>query len=342
SLFFLVLCLLFVFCSTSFGASASDEKNEETQTDIAMNESSPKECCDTDGGADPDISSMLSDSELRDGLDEYVYVSTPRTPNSVLGIIYYYDYNSQQINYCNTYQADYYFQIYGAIYLSTATNRYNCHSYAWHSTNTSTNNVWIPDPSNYISDHSYCCVATLQVGDIIIYCDDMDTPFIYTDDEIIHSGIVTGVLSGTSNGLCGTSDLVTVTSKWGGQARYSHNGYHCPYTEFCPLDPDDQIAEYVRYYRLSTFNYSNTGLYSGHQCTCTLCGHQDVKPHTYSYVNIDLSSGHRVTCSKCNLFEIEEHDWQTYLDGYRCSKCGVFSSYIPVIAESVVPEEEII
>ncbi|MDR2888643.1 MAG: hypothetical protein LBV33_02250, partial [Lachnospiraceae bacterium] len=45
-----------------------------------------------------------------------------------------------------------------AIRIAGPSNRYNCHSYAWHSTSTS-NNYWIDYPFSYINDGSYYLVS---------------------------------------------------------------------------------------------------------------------------------------------------------------------------------------
>ncbi|WP_442256788.1 hypothetical protein [Vagococcus salmoninarum] len=39
--------------------------------------------------------------------------------------------------------------------LTSATKLFNCHSYAWYSSNTSTNKYWLNAPTKYISDGSY-------------------------------------------------------------------------------------------------------------------------------------------------------------------------------------------
>ncbi len=43
----------------------------------------------------------------------------------------------------------------GVIYVSGATGKYNCHSYAWHDQNPATNLFWMGTPSLYITDLSY-------------------------------------------------------------------------------------------------------------------------------------------------------------------------------------------
>ena len=174
--------------------------------------------------------------------------------------------------------------------LRSASARYNCHSYAWYSTSNS-NVYWMNDPSTYYQDHSYDEVESPIVGDIICYFN--------SDDENIHSGIVTSLLSGTANNVCGSSNLVMVTSKWGAAGLYSHRGDQCPYTSYVNGD-----ASYVKYYRLHTHSY------------------------LYTYANPNY---HYATCSCGDTFT-ELHEWElpsmfplsTYAAPikYVCKKCG--------------------
>ncbi len=69
--------------------------------------------------------------------------------------------------------------------LFDASARYNCHSFAWVSTNTSTNSWWIPFVSNWMSS-SYRTNAgsncSAQYGDIIV---------IMSGSTAVHSAVVT-------------------------------------------------------------------------------------------------------------------------------------------------------
>jgi len=95
-----------------------------------------------------------------------------------------------------------------ATYISTSTAKYNCHSYAWHST--SPDNIsWINDPSPYWSDGSYTYVGTSPTANgQKVYYDRSGTE---------HSGIVTDY----SN--------KKITSKWGQGPVMLHNEKDCPY-----------------------------------------------------------------------------------------------------------------
>lgn len=74
------------------------------------------------------------------------------------------------------------------------------------------------DPSAYYTDGSYIQVSTPHKNDRICYFDRLGTN--------IHSGIITEIYSGSSNGVCGGSDLVKVISKWGELGLYEHRGDH--------------------------------------------------------------------------------------------------------------------
>lgn len=84
---------------------------------------------------------------------------------------------------------------------------YNCHSYAWYSTETS-NRYWIEDPSDYISDGSYTSTIIPAVGNKAFWRGDS------------HSAIVTSV----------SNEGVRVTSKWGMMGVYTHSIVDCPYS----------------------------------------------------------------------------------------------------------------
>lgn len=210
--------------------------------------------------------------------------------------------------------------------LSTATLKYNCHSYAWYSQDVETNDYWMNNPSNFYLDYSYCTVSTPQVGDIICYYDDKGTADT-SDDNNLHSGIVTAVLSGTSNGVCGNSDLVTVTSKWGPAGLYSHNGYECPYTLYSGIETEThRIAEYVKYYRSThNYTYANTNS-SKHTVKCQECAYSFSADHELNLVSIS-SSQHQERCVCGRSGAASNHAESYYrhkskmLHGIYCS-CG--------------------
>ncbi len=75
------------------------------------------------------------------------------------------------------------------VVLDEPNNRYNCHSYAWHSRDISSNQYWMNDPSPYYSDFSYDEIDVtkekIEEGDIICY-------FGYDEGVYmnLHSGII--------------------------------------------------------------------------------------------------------------------------------------------------------
>lgn len=125
-------------------------------------------------------------------------------------------------DYYKTYLDMLYGQIYpNATKLGTATVKYNCHYYAWFNGDDS---YWYDSskPQIDFSDGSCVEVTSPSAGDIICYFD--------ANGNNIHSGVVASVSNGTSNGICGNADLVTVKSKWGTAGLYQHRGDQCPYT----------------------------------------------------------------------------------------------------------------
>ena len=194
-----------------------------------------------------------------------------------------------------------------AEYISEATINYNCHSYAWYSQNTSTNEYWMNDPSGYYSDKSYIEVDTPIVGDIICYFTDNGTIDI-SDDINIHSGIVVQVFNGSSNNICGNANLVQVESKWGSYPLYRHRGDQCPYVYNTSIILDD-YAEYVKFYRRH-INHSYTNTYenldnSQHRAYCA-CGEYVTTNHNYSYSYLDKHN-HKTSCLNCEYQTNESH-----------------------------------
>ncbi len=128
--------------------------------------------------------------------------------------------------------------------------------------------------------------------DIVCYFNDNGTPEDKTDDILIHSGIISGYSGLTqSNGQCGDIDLYMVDSKWGFGGVYRHNGYECPYTDYC--NPDGELrANSVRYFRFPNHGthkeditykqYSETF----HQSICS-CGQIIYEPHNLELIIID-------------------------------------------------------
>jgi hypothetical protein len=89
-----------------------------------------------------------------------------------------------------------------ALLLRNPTDKYNCHSYAWYSQSTS-NYMWMPDPSLYWQDGSYHDGTFPIIGYKINYTNGG------------HSGIM--------------NDNNYVTSKWGAYGLMKHYYTYCPY-----------------------------------------------------------------------------------------------------------------
>ena len=216
------------------------------------------------------------------------------------------DYTADELAYLNS---SYDSAFYNATRLSPATAFYNCHSYAWYSQNYNTNRYWIDNPSayyKYSENLLYVQVSTPQPGDRICYIDNKGTSSVL-DDTNEHSGIVTKVLTGTSNGLCGNSDLVMVTSKWGVSGLYLHNGYECPYTAYA-----GGITDTVKYYRKMYHSHSYTrtdyGSLDDHQITCSCVSTTMYENHTWSFGYVGAS-----------VYDVVSPD---AIPVYTCTGCG--------------------
>ncbi len=222
-----------------------------------------------------------------------------------------------------------------AIFLSEATNRYNCHSYAWYSQDYATNMYWINDPSAYLVGNYYVEVNSPMSGDIICY---------YNGTTAVHSGIVVTSHYGNTNGVCGNSNLMTVQSKWADGGLYEHRGDQCPYTTaaygYSNMTDEDKattIGTSVKYYRRSnhthTFTYDSCNIDGRHQKTCNGCSvviweehvassyisdgdihkaycacEMYLRDYNHSYVAVDVgdSTQHKMQCV-CGDFYFENH-----------------------------------
>ena len=96
-----------------------------------------------------------------------------------------------------------------ATYVSTATAKYNCHSYAWYSSSTS-NPYWMNSPSKYMSDGSYTRVQKISQASKVYYPDDNHSARVY-DAE--------------GNSI----NNATVISKWGSGPVMIHKVHYGPY-----------------------------------------------------------------------------------------------------------------
>ncbi len=253
-------------------------------------------------------SSVKNNFDSSDYLYNLPYVSMPRsyvlTPNgnSVSTVQNTTDLSSSQIAECNSFVSSI---CPNAIFLSGPTNKYNCHSYAWYMQNHFYNTHWMPSPDTYVSDYSYTPIySNVQVGDIICY--------INSSGAKIHSGRINQVLGGTSNNVCGDSNLYQVTSKFGMCGLYSHRGDECPYTSYYSDAYGENLATSVQYFRIS----------SSHS-------------HSLNYIS-HSNYQHFVFCS-CSMAYYENHDWesnnkssgdeQEYVPSYTCTKCGRTAIY---------------
>lgn len=96
--------------------------------------------------------------------------------------------------------------------LRSASNKYNCHSYAWYSTS-SNNSYWMNDPSAYMRDGSYKQKSSSGI---------ISTNYrIYYNGE--HSGIV-------NNSGYVSYNNINIVSKWGQLGLISHKINDCPYS----------------------------------------------------------------------------------------------------------------
>lgn len=100
-----------------------------------------------------------------------------------------------------------------ATFLRDATQKYNCHSYAWHSTSTS-NKYWVDDPSEYWEDGSYDYTGYRpgsNSGNKMFYrYGDHSAIMISYESHLRYSGV-----------LC--------RSKWGPGPLMEHKANYCPY-----------------------------------------------------------------------------------------------------------------
>ncbi len=137
-----------------------------------------------------------------------------------------------------------------AIYISSTTLSYNCHSYAWYK-QSSSNSYWIDYPEMYysVNDQSFYEVNTPRIGDIICYYN--------IDGENLHSGIVVDYDPTIEiNNICENANQVTVISKWGYAGLYEHKGDECPYTAYSPeysnYNYQYLFASEIKFYRPRT------------------------------------------------------------------------------------------
>lgn len=129
----------------------------------------------------------------------------------------------------------------GAKRISSPTNAYNCHSYAWHWM--STDNVyWIPIITSYLNDPNCTEIhseSQLQRFDIVVY---------YTTNNMpIHSGVI---YSFKSDGT------PIIRSKWAEGGLYEHTLEQI-HSDFISYSSNGEPN--VRYFRYHDFGNSYTG-----------------------------------------------------------------------------------
>lgn len=149
--------------------------------------------------------------------------SQPVTPlgNSVYYLIYDCYHNGQATSYHDALDQET-MQSYTVTKVASGTCRYNCHSYAWHSSNPNNNIYWIPSPTTYLTDGSYTRIFSGTLGSLSSAMNSTDRLVYGTVTNATHSAIV------VSNS---TSEPVTarkVRSKWGSLGLFQHLSGNVP------------------------------------------------------------------------------------------------------------------
>ena len=167
-----------------------------------------------------------------------------------------------------------------AVRLSSATSKYNCHSYAWYQ-QSDKNPYWMNDPSAYWEDGSYA-ESKGNAGDIVVY---------YDGNQPIHSGVVERRVETYTSSL---SDLenIQVTSKRGKVGLYSHLGSDSPYKtsttriEYFTLNSHSHVFD--------SYQWLN---YKQHKAICS-CGYKITQGHVVA--SGSFSNGERyANCLSC-------------------------------------------
>ena len=130
-----------------------------------------------------------------------------------------------------------FYNTYGINPIADPTVKYNCHSYAWY-TASSSNSVWINDPSPYLSDGSYTVVnfASAAVGDRIVYYESTNGTY----QSPTHSARLYSITNGK----------YILRSKWGMSGLYTHNITNCPYYYTNPESGSGSIYDFRCYRRV--------------------------------------------------------------------------------------------
>lgn len=153
--------------------------------------------------------------------------------------------------------------------ISNATAYYNCHAFAWYSTNPGNRWIAINYPSSnpvyygverFITDDHCTSLGSsdsvAQVNDIIVY---------WVNGLPAHSGIVV------------STNPLRIESKWGQGCVWIHNKSSVPdtYKESGVVN-----ATYYRYSRSHNYQYSQVSS-TKHRALCTVCGHTFLESHYY-------------------------------------------------------------
>ena len=165
--------------------------------------------------------------------------------------------------------------------LAQPTTAYNCHSYAWYNQNSS-NQYWIFDIDNYITDAHTCILTSgewsdCSSGDLVVYYDSTGFP--------LHSAIISSI---SSNGE------ITCISKWGADGLYSHAITDVPANYYYNYNTGILM---MNVFSLTSHNYGITSNGSAtHTKTCEICSSTIVEAHTY-----DVYTSKCIDCGYTNI-----------------------------------------
>lgn len=192
------------------------------------------------------------------------------------------------------------------VVIGSATNRYNCHAYAWYRQSTDIH-CWIENPAPYLNDAHTQSVAwyNLRIGDRIVY---------YVNNVAVHSAIVISV-----------GGRIRVASKWGVYHLFEHSYDNVPSNY---IDPDGLDCRAYRYPSEHPFgawtNYSS----SQHKRKCIYCDATEFQSHALSNWTDNGSTSHKSTCSVCNTTITQNHSFNRWSDHNstvhqrNCTVCG--------------------
>ncbi len=138
--------------------------------------------------------------------------TTPSEPHSVINL-YHYNIDNEMVN------------TYGVTLISSGSCKYNCHSYAWHST-ASSNPYWISYPGIYMSDGSYALVYQGSLSSAVNNCG------ISTNDKVFYgansiNNMHSAIFVDYSNSGVPVA-TAKVRSKWGQAGVFQHSLTNVP------------------------------------------------------------------------------------------------------------------